>query len=264
MRQAASFLSTGKVQLPQAGELRRFNASTHCGNRMLTLASLASCGGYGGTGTYGGGGGGRRGGRRPGGLVTVGAAFQFVSGHNGARMRLSTPSPSVAPPRGLYRVLPHSVQSVGSPSFGSSGTMTGAGRTRSRLPSRHVPIRLRRPRQLMTARSSCGSATPHPLQEDHVMAASATVTQAACALCAPVWHAPREHDVHLFPFCGHPGGGRRSRRRGSSLAPPLACDRLAHGARRLAAVHRGWLAPGPHFRDGVLMPWPRSTALGPR
>src|SRR5207244_8985628 len=80
----------GKVQLPQAGELRRIQMRLRTAViGMLTLASLAGCGGYGGTGMYGGGGGGYGGGGGGGGGgplggVGPGPGNPVVSGHNGA------------------------------------------------------------------------------------------------------------------------------------------------------------------------------------
>ena len=104
---------------------------------MFTLASLASCGGYGGTGMYGGGGGGGGGGYGGGGggggggpvgSVTVGAGIQFVSGHNGSsNAAVDTISVGGTATWTWTGSLPHSVQSVGSASFASSGTMTGSG-----------------------------------------------------------------------------------------------------------------------------------------
>ncbi len=93
---------------------------------IIALAGLAACGSTnystGGGGVGGGGGGG------PVGSVTVGSGIQFVSGHNG------TMNPAVDTiPVGSTATwtwtgsLPHSVQSVGSPSFVSSGTRTGSG-----------------------------------------------------------------------------------------------------------------------------------------
>jgi len=97
---------------------------------MFTLASLAGCGGYGGTGMYGGGGGvgGGGGGGGPVGSVTAGPGIQFVSGHNGSsNTAVDTIAAGVTVPWSWTGSLQHSVQSVGSPSFASSGTMTGSG-----------------------------------------------------------------------------------------------------------------------------------------
>ena len=92
---------------------------------MLTLASLAGCGGYGGTGTYGGGGGGGGG---PVGSVTAGPGIQFVSGHNGStNAAVDTIAIGGTVTWTWTGSLPHSVQSVGSPRFASSSTMTGNG-----------------------------------------------------------------------------------------------------------------------------------------
>ena len=95
---------------------------------MFTLASLAGCGGYGGTGMYGGGGGGGEGGGGPVGSVTAGPGIQFVSGHNGStNTAVDTIAAGGTVTWSWTGSLPHSVQSVGSPSFASSGTMTGSG-----------------------------------------------------------------------------------------------------------------------------------------
>jgi len=104
---------------------------------MLTLASLAGCGGYGGTGMYGGGGGGGGGGYGGGGgggggglagSVTAGPGIQFVSGHNGSsNAAVDTIAIGSTVTWTWTGSLPHSVQSVGSPSFAGSSTMTGSG-----------------------------------------------------------------------------------------------------------------------------------------
>src|SRR5438128_7834626 len=101
---------------------------------MLTLASLAGCGGYGGTGMYGGGGGGYGGGGGGGGgggpvgSVTAGPGIEFVSGHNGSsNAAVDTIAIGGTVTWAWTGSLPHSVQSVGSPSFASSSTMTGSG-----------------------------------------------------------------------------------------------------------------------------------------
>src|SRR5438445_4246130 len=100
---------------------------------MLTLASLAGCGGYGGTGMYGGGGGGYGGGGAGGGggpvgSVTAGPGIQFVSGHNGSTNAAVDTIPTGGTVTWTWTgSLPHSVQSVGSPTFASSTTMTGNG-----------------------------------------------------------------------------------------------------------------------------------------
>ena len=91
---------------------------------IIALAGLAACGSNYGTGTGGGGGGGGG----PVGSVTVGSGIQFVSGHNGTM----NPAVDTIPVGGTATwtwtgSLPHSVQSVGSPSFASSGTLTGSG-----------------------------------------------------------------------------------------------------------------------------------------
>ena len=99
---------------------------------IIALAGLAACGsnnyGTGGGGVGGGGGGGGGGAGEPVGSVTVGSGIQFVSGHNGTM----NPAVDTIPVGGTATwtwagSLPHSVQSVGSPSFASSGTLTGSG-----------------------------------------------------------------------------------------------------------------------------------------
>ena len=90
---------------------------------------FAACSGSDGYLTGGGGGdGGGGGGGGAAGAVTVGSGIQFVSGHN------STMNPAVdtivagaAVTWTWTGALPHSVRSVGTPSFTSSGTHTGSG-----------------------------------------------------------------------------------------------------------------------------------------
>ena len=98
---------------------------------MFTLASLAGCSGYSGTGMSGGGGGGGGGGYGGGGTVgsvAIGPGIQFVSGHNGSTNAAVDTIPIGSTVTWTWTgSLPHSVQSVGSPSFASSGTMTGSG-----------------------------------------------------------------------------------------------------------------------------------------
>src|SRR2546426_10937851 len=92
---------------------------------ILALASLAGCGGYGGTGTYGGGGGGGGG---PVGSVTAGPGIEFVSGHNGSsNAAVDTIAIGGTVTWTWTGSLPHSVQSVGSPSFASSSTINRSG-----------------------------------------------------------------------------------------------------------------------------------------
>jgi hypothetical protein len=94
----------------------------------LALVSLAGCGGYGGTGTYGGGSIGGGGGGGPVGSVAIGPGIQFVSGHNGTtNAAVDTIAVGGTVTWTWTGSLPHSVQSVGSPSFTSSSTMTGSG-----------------------------------------------------------------------------------------------------------------------------------------
>jgi hypothetical protein len=94
---------------------------------MVTLWSFAACG-YNSSGPYGGGTGGGGGGGGPVGSVTAGPAIQFVSGHNGStNTAVDTIAAGGTVTWTWTGSLPHSVQSVGSPSFASSGTMTGSG-----------------------------------------------------------------------------------------------------------------------------------------
>ena len=96
---------------------------------IIALAGLAACGSNGyGTGGGGIGGGGGGGGGGPVGSVTVGSGIQFVSGHNGTmNPAVDTISVGGTATWTWTGGLPHSVQSVGSPSFASSGTLTGSG-----------------------------------------------------------------------------------------------------------------------------------------
>ena len=90
---------------------------------MFAVASLAGCNGYGGGAGYGGGGGGG-----PVGSVTAGPGIQFVSGHNGStNAAVDTIAVGATVTWSWTGSLPHSVQSVGSTNFASSGTMTGSG-----------------------------------------------------------------------------------------------------------------------------------------
>src|SRR5207249_11258613 len=82
--------------------------------------------GGGGGGGYGGGGGG--GGGSPVGSVTAGPGIEFVSGHNGSsNAAVDTIAIGGTVTWTWTGSLPHSVQSVGSPSFASSSTMTVSG-----------------------------------------------------------------------------------------------------------------------------------------
>ena len=102
---------------------------------LIALAALVGCGSNGyGTGTDGGGGsgsggGGGGGGGGPVGSVTVGAAIQFVSGHNGSHNPAvdtiavgGTVTWTWGANSGAYGG--HSVQSVGSQSFASSAVQS--------------------------------------------------------------------------------------------------------------------------------------------
>jgi plastocyanin len=97
---------------------------------LVALAVLGGCNGYGGAGYGGGSGGGGGGGTGGGpvGSVTAGPGIQFVSGHNGSsNTAVDTIAVGATVTWSWTGSLPHSVQSVGSPSFASSGTMTGSG-----------------------------------------------------------------------------------------------------------------------------------------
>jgi plastocyanin len=87
------------------------------------LAAASACGnGMGPSGTARGQGGG------PVGSVAVGSGVQFVSGHNGSTNPAVDTIPAGTAVTWSWRGgLPHSVQSIGSPSFASSGTKTGSG-----------------------------------------------------------------------------------------------------------------------------------------
>ena len=94
---------------------------------MIAVAGLAACGnnayGTGGGGIGGGGGGGG-----PVGSITAGPGIQFVSGHNGTMNAAVDTIPVGGTATWTWTgSLPHSVQSVGSPSFASSGVLTGSG-----------------------------------------------------------------------------------------------------------------------------------------
>src|SRR5881409_922277 len=101
---------------------------------LIALAALVGCGSNGyGTGTGGGGGRGGGGGGGVGGgpvgSVTVGAAIQFVSGHNGSHNPAvdtiavgGTVTWTWGANSGAYGG--HSVQSVGSQSFASSAVQS--------------------------------------------------------------------------------------------------------------------------------------------
>src|SRR5438094_9071305 len=83
-------------------------------------------GGGGGGGGYGGGGGGGGGGLA--GSVTAGPGIQFVSGHNGSsNAAVDTIAIGSTVTWTWTGSLPPSVQSVGSPSFAGSSTLTGRG-----------------------------------------------------------------------------------------------------------------------------------------
>ena len=92
---------------------------------IVTVASIAACSGGDGYLTGAGNGNGNGGGGGAAGAVTVGSGIQFVSGHN------ATMNPAVdtivagsAITWTWTGTLPHSVRSLGTPSFTSSGTQT--------------------------------------------------------------------------------------------------------------------------------------------
>jgi len=99
----------------------------------LLLASLADCGGYTASGPYGGGtsagqSGGEGAGGGPVGTVALGPGVQFVSGHNGSQ----NPAVDTIAAGGSVTwtwtgSLSHSVESIGSSSFASSGIRAGSG-----------------------------------------------------------------------------------------------------------------------------------------
>jgi plastocyanin len=89
----------------------------------IALAGLAAC-----VSTYGTGTSGMVSGGGPVGSVTVGSGIQFVSRHNGTtNPAVDTIAVGDAVTWTWEGGLPHSVQSIGSPSFASSGTLTGSG-----------------------------------------------------------------------------------------------------------------------------------------
>lgn len=106
---------------------------------FIGLASLAGCSGYNGSGPYGGGtgggqggggygGGGGGGGGGPVGAVTLGPSIQFVSGHNGSQNPAVDTIPVGSSVTWTWSgSASHSVESVGSTSFASSGIKTGSG-----------------------------------------------------------------------------------------------------------------------------------------
>ena len=91
------------------------------------VAALLACGGNGdGPAAVESGGGGGGGGRA--GTVTVGSGIQFTSVHNGTmNPAVDTVAVGDTVTWTWTGPLPHSVRSVGTPSFASSGTLTGRG-----------------------------------------------------------------------------------------------------------------------------------------
>jgi len=88
---------------------------------FIALASLAACSAYTASGPYGGGTGGGQGGGGPVGAVTLGPGIQFVSSHNGSQPAVDTIEVGASVTWTWSGSLSHSVQSVGSSSFASSG-----------------------------------------------------------------------------------------------------------------------------------------------
>jgi plastocyanin len=90
----------------------------------IVLTGLAACGsGSYGTGTAGGG----AGDGSPAGSVKVGPGIEFVSRHTGKIPALDTIAAGATVTWTWTGNLPHSVRSLGTPNFASSGTLTGAG-----------------------------------------------------------------------------------------------------------------------------------------
>jgi len=96
---------------------------------IITLATIAACGGGDGYGTTAGpGGGDGRSGGGAAGAVTVGSGIQYVSGRNGSMNPAVDTIPVGATVTWTWTgTLPHGVRSVGTPSFVSSETHTGSG-----------------------------------------------------------------------------------------------------------------------------------------
>ena len=97
---------------------------TTAGIIAIALAGLAACSSTSDPGAPGGGGGGGGG---PVGSVDVGPGIEFVSRHNGLRPAADTIAAGASVTWTWTGNLPHSVRSIGSPSFQSSSTMTGSG-----------------------------------------------------------------------------------------------------------------------------------------
>ncbi len=90
----------------------------------ILVAGLIACGnGYGPSGGGGGGGGGGG----PVGSVRVGPGIEFVSRHNGTRPAVDTIAAGATVTWTWSGNDPHSVRSIGTPSFQSSATLTGTG-----------------------------------------------------------------------------------------------------------------------------------------
>jgi plastocyanin len=90
---------------------------------ILAFAGLLACSGGLGYGDGGPGGGGGQAG-----AVTIGAGIQFVSSHNASmNPAVDTIAAGSALTWNWTGTLPHSVRSIGTPTFTSSGTQTGAG-----------------------------------------------------------------------------------------------------------------------------------------
>ena len=96
---------------------------------LLAVLTAMACGGSGGDGPAAPqGSGGSTAGGGPAGSVTVGRGIQFVSGHNGSmNPAVDTVAVGETVTWTWSGSLPHSVRSVGSPGFASSGVLTGRG-----------------------------------------------------------------------------------------------------------------------------------------
>lgn len=88
----------------------------------ILLASLTACGGGYGSSTGSGGGDGS-----PAGSVRVGPNIAFVSRHTGKVPALDTIAVGATATWTWTGGLAHSVRSIGTPAFASSGTKTGSG-----------------------------------------------------------------------------------------------------------------------------------------
>jgi len=87
----------------------------------IVLAGLTACSSGYGVGTGGGGDG------SPAGSIKVGPNIEFVSRHTGKVPAVDTVAAGATVTWTWTGTLPHNVQSIGTPNFTSSGTLTGAG-----------------------------------------------------------------------------------------------------------------------------------------